>query len=128
MLQVMMLRPFSFISKDKPYKELLQENPTFILSIKAPIYWWTDFNYSKIGFNLEPFSENERREMSVSTTIEGSVVLEYKEIIGICDDYVNEEYKYTGSWYQWSNEREWNDLCETLLDIRGVRELVSGGE
>ena len=128
MLQVTMLRPFSFISKDKPYKELLQENPSFILSIRAPIFWWMDFDYTKVGFNLEDFSEEERREMPVSTIIEGSTILEYHEIVGLCDDYINGTYKYEGSWYQWSNEREWNDLCETLLDIRGVRELVSGGE
>lgn len=104
--------------------QLLWTNAPFNFYVIAPLYWWLDFNYDKFGFELGDFSDTEKLEMPVSTPIKGCVILTYSEIIEVCEDYINGIYKYEGKAYQWNAEREWTDFCETLLDVKGVRDLV----
>ena len=104
--------------------ELFETNAPFNFYIEAPLFWWLDFSYTKFGFELGDFSEREKFTMSVDTIVKGVAVLTYQEIIEVCEDYVNGAYKYVASKHQWPAEREWKDFCETLLDIKGVRDLV----
>ena len=62
--------------------------------------------------------------MPLSTYITGCLELSYCEIIEVCENYLAGEYKYVKG-YSFPNEREWNDFCETLLDIKGVRDIVT---
>ena len=105
-------------------EDLFNENRTFNFVIEAPIYWWIDVDRLKYGWELKDFSEEERRTMSIATPIKAILSLTYQDIIEVCEDYANDMYKFDNEPYRWSNEREWNDLCETLLDICGVRDLV----
>ena len=105
-------------------KDLFNENRTFNFVIEAPIYWWIDVDRLKYGWKLKDFSEEERRTMSIATPIKAVLSLTYQDIVELCEDYANDMYKFDNEPYRWSNEREWNDLCETLLDICGVRDLV----
>lgn len=131
---------------------LFEENPSFQITIKAPIYWWVDCDWIKYRFNmplsdfefeLDAFQFNEvpsaieelanklinvteRKIMQLlplSTYMTGVIELPYREIIEVCENYVAGEYNYTKG-YSFPNTREWTDFCETLLDIKGVRDLV----
>ena len=104
--------------------QLFNENKRFNFIIEAPIFWWVDVSMLTYGFELGEFSETERKTMSISTNIRACLSLTYQEIVEICEDYVQGGYKFNNEPYKWSNEREWNDLCETLLDIKGVRDIV----
>jgi hypothetical protein len=104
--------------------ELFQMNAPFNFYVEAPLYWWLDFDYTKFGFELGDFTEVDKLNMSVSTMVKGCAILTYQEIVTICQEYCNGVYKYTHKSYEWNNEREWNDFCETLLDVKGVRDLV----
>lgn len=107
-------------------EQLFKDNKLFAFKVVAPLHWWIDIDGKKFWFNLRQFSENERREMPLSTKVEATISLSYCDIIGICRDYIKGLYRYTNESNQWPNTREWTDFCETLLDIRGVRELVEG--
>lgn len=132
--------------------ELFKQNPTVIFKIKAPIYWWVDTDWIKYYFNM-PFSDFEfcfdafeednyyaeytgrnlekwkdepRKLMQVlplSTYMKGTIELSYQEIIEVCENYVAGEYIYIKG-YGFPDDREWADFCETLLDVKGVRDLV----
>ena len=113
--------PFSRVTAS----ELFETNAPFNFYIEAPLFWWLDFDYTKFGFELGDFSEQEKLTMPVDTVVKGVAVLTYQEIIEVCEDYINGVYKYiVGNEHQWPAEREWKDFCETLLDIKGVRDLV----
>ena len=110
-------------SKTEP-NQLWYMNPPFNFYVEAPLFWWLDFPYEKFGFELGDFSDKEKLDMPVSTIVKGCAVLTYNEIIEVCEDYIQGAFKYEGKSYQWNAEREWNDFCETMLDIKGVRDLV----
>ena len=131
---------------------LFEENPNFRLVIKAPIYWWVDCDWIKYSFNmplsdfefeLDAFQFNEvpsaleelahkftnvteRKIMQLlplSAYMTGVIELSYREIVEVCENYVSGEYTYVKG-YGFPNEREWADFCETLLDGKGIRDLV----
>ena len=62
--------------------------------------------------------------MPLSTYLEGVVILTYQQIIEVCENYQCGEYDYQELYNQWPMSREWTDFCETLMDIRGVREII----
>lgn len=132
--------------------ELFKQNPTVIFKIKAPIYWWVDTDWVKYYFNMPlsdfEFSMDEWNEnlpliryekvvtqnpnlsprelmqiLPLSTYMKGTIELTYQEIIEVCENYVAGEYTYIKG-YGFPDDREWADFCETLLDIKGVRDLV----
>ena len=132
--------------------ELFQQNPKLIFEIEAPLYWWIDTDWVKYYLNmpLEKFrfcydewdeavpairyekviTQNPnltaRQLMQIlplSTIATATIELTYQEIVEVCEDYINGQYKYVKP-YSFPNEREWKDFCETLLDIKGIRELV----
>lgn len=133
--------------------DYFKQNPTVILRIIAPLYWWVDIDWTKYYLNM-PLSDfefcldgcdqelktamqdlsrnmadanrNERRIMQIlplSVMVTATIELKYQEIIEVCENYVNGEYTYIRG-YGFPNEREWKDFCETLLDIKGVRDIV----
>ena len=61
--------------------------------------------------------------LPMSTYITGVIELSYQEIIEKCENYVSGEYRYYRG-YSFPTEREWTDFCETLLDMKGVRDIV----
>lgn len=124
MLKVLkLLNPYKQITP-RSGKVLFDENRTFNFVIEAPLYWWVDVDRLKYGWELKDFSEEERRTMSIATPVKAVLSLPYQDIVELCEDYACGVYKFEDEPYRWSNEREWNDLCETLLDICGVRDLV----
>lgn len=62
--------------------------------------------------------------LPLSTYLEGAVELTYRQILSICENYRCGEYDYRELYNEWPMSREWTDFCETLLDIRGVREYI----
>jgi hypothetical protein len=62
--------------------------------------------------------------LPLSTYLEGAVELSYREIVEVCENYSCGEYDYKELYNQWPMSREWTDFCETLMDIRGVREII----
>lgn len=61
--------------------------------------------------------------LPMSTYIIGIIELSYQEIIEKCENYRAGEYIYYRP-FSFPTEREWTDFCETLLDLKGVRDLV----
>ena len=62
--------------------------------------------------------------LPMGTMVEGNISLDYSDIVDYCKDYLD------GSLLNCEvlpTSREWTDFCETLLDIRGVREITEGG-
>lgn len=132
-------------------EELFKENSTFIFTIKAPIYWWVDCDWVKYKFNMplsdfefcfDTFESTQQQELiqaheyisnldpyqlmqilPLATYITGVIELSYREIVEVCENYIAGEYIYHKQ-YSFPNEREWTDFCETLLDIKGVRDLM----
>lgn len=145
----------SIFPNEKSMGEILfEENPTFIFTIKAPIYWWVDTDWIKYNVNMPTsdfeFCFDEVNEDSIllitlkgvlntgnwgdwprtlmqilpmATIVRGVIEMSYREIIEVCENYVAGEYNYQ-SGYSFPNDREWADFCETLLDLKGVRDLV----
>lgn len=71
-------------------------------------------------------SGKERKIMQLlplSTLVNAVLELNYQQVVEVCENYVAGEYVYHRH-YSFPNEREWNDFCETLLDIKGVRDLI----
>lgn len=135
---------------------LFKKNPILQFLVEAPIYWWVDVWFPK--FNLDmPLSDfnccfdawpeqtlfmqalamevnnpniEPRQLMQIlpmSTQVVGIVELTYQEIVEICENYVSGEYVYHLP-RSFPNEREWVDFCETLLDIKGVRDFINEEE
>lgn len=131
--------------------DLFRHNPTVIFKIRAPMYWWIDTDWIKYYFNM-PLTDFEfcldetvrnsevqaelikmltncktdRQRMQLlplSAIVTAELSLSYQEIVEVCENYLNGEYNYNKG-YGFPNEREWTDFCETLLDIKGVRDLV----
>lgn len=152
MLQVLkMVRPQA-LSNNADFQYLFSKNPSFYFTIKAPIYWWIDTDWIKYQMNM-PLSDFEfcfdnfyyekeyqkkynsvmrwwkdeprklMQRLPMSTYMTGCLELSYCEIIEVCENYLAGEYKYVKG-YSFPNEREWSDFCETLLDIKGVRDIV----
>lgn len=146
------LRAGNLFVKDVNSTDLFRDNPVFSFVIEAPIYWWVDIDWPKYYFNMPlsdfEFSQDEWNEnlpliryekvvaqnpdlspralmqiLPLGTMMVGHINLTYQEIVEVCENYVAGEYKYTKG-YGFPNEREWTDFCETLLDIKGVRDLV----
>jgi len=131
--------------------ELFKQNPAVSFTIRAPLYWWIDTDWIKYYLNMpsenlefcvDAFGMAQRSElakayqnvnylaprqlmqiMPLSTLATATIELTYREIIEVCENYVEGEWKYIRG-YGFPNEREWKDFCETLLDIKGVRDLV----
>ena len=154
MLQVVKMNWFNYKPiPDDTGDTLLNLNPLITFSIKAPIYWWADCDWIKYKFNM-PFSDFEfcldahtdpriidvmkefadiletyediprflMQQLPLSTYVTATIELSYQEIIEVCENYVAGDYTVKG--YGFPDEREWKDFCETLLDIKGVRDLV----
>lgn len=132
---------------------LFERNPTIQFLIYAPMYWWIEVEVPKYSFHMPledfefcfddfpradliyPFYEDiyenissltPRQKMQVlpmSTYIIGIIELSYQEIIEKCENYRAGEYIYYRP-FSFPTEREWTDFCETLLDLKGVRDLV----
>lgn len=124
MLKVLSMQSY-FRYKDVPAEVLFEKNLSFTFLVEAPLYWWIDFDCGlKFGFNLSEFSELDKKHVPMSTNVRAYVCLSYQEIVEICENYIEGVYEYTDKSYQWPNEREWKDFCETLLDVHGIRDLV----
>ena len=143
---------FMFPPQGATGEELFKENKTLTLVITAPIYWWVDCDWVRYSFNMPTdnfeFCYDEWEEtvpairfervlvqnpnltpralmqiLPLSTYMKGIIELSYKEIVEICENYLMGEYHYNRG-YSFPNEREWSVFCETLLDIKGVRDLM----
>lgn len=117
------ISPYS-IRNDKCGEKLFIENKDFIFVIDAPFMWWLDVDGIRYGFELDEFNSDDIVNLPLSTSVKGVLCLSYQELVEICEDYIQGMYKYTGRSYQFPNEREWKDFCETVLDIRGIRDLI----
>lgn len=131
MLNVLSVKAPQFYGKDVPFEQLFSDNYSFVLEVEAPIYWWADFDGVRFYMDLSFLTNNPYQEPEtvllktpVSTKIKGCISLPYQSIIEICEDYKAGAYVYKKEVNKWPNEREWNDLCETLMDIRGIRYFV----
>ena len=121
-------------------------------TIKAPIYWWLDTDYTKyflnmptdniefcydawpnetplVSANLAVYENSDltvRQKMQMlpmATLLTAMIELSYAEIVEICENYISGEYLYHKG-YGFPNEEEWAYFCETLLTIKGVRDLI----
>lgn len=127
MLQILnTMYPYKYKYVEMSGEELFEENDCFIFDVEAPIHWWVDFSGERTKLNIpyvEPATvKRQGMELPVSTKVRGNVFLTYQQIVEMCEDYISGAY--TNENTNWFAEREWNDFCETLLDIRGVRDLV----
>lgn len=135
-------------------EDLFKKNPRVQFLIQAPVYWWIDTDWcvyslalptNKFEFCLDGWPAGALFPQSISdyishtkkaltprqlmqilpmsVYIDGIVSLTYREIVEVCENYIAGEYKYVAP-FSFPNEREWKDFCETLLDIRGVRDLI----
>lgn len=146
MLRILAIKCNQFISSDDTGDALFKRDPDFVFRVEAPMYWWLDceferfyldFSKDNLRFCLDAWDKtkydftfnvglSDRQLMQIlplSTIIEANITLSYKRIIKICEDYQCGEYCYP-SINRWPTEREWKDFCETLLDLRGVRDIV----
>lgn len=106
-------------------QDLYNVNHTFTFEVEAPLYWWIDFDGNKFGFDLSIFEPRRVvQSLPISTKVKAIVILPYREIFNYCYDYSHGEYLSYNTKYEWPNQREWSDFCETLLDIRGIRDLI----
>lgn len=125
MLKILgMQSPYKYV--DRSAELLFEKNDCFIFSVQAPIYWWVDFSGERTKLNcpyIEPGTvQRQGKTFPVHTIVNGTVFLTYQQIVELCEDYVAGAYKNENS--GWIAEREWNDFCETLLDIKGIRDLI----
>lgn len=138
---------------DSSAEELFNENPIITMRVKAPMFWWancdfdrydmcmpvSDFEYCldawgegtpyirEMQFAIKETKASKRKLLQilpVSTYLEATIRMEYQQIVEVCENYCCGDYDYNGLYNQWPMSREWADFCETLLDIRGVRELL----
>ena len=134
--------------------DLFTSNPLIHFTIKAPIYWWIDTDWVKYYLNmplsdfefcLDAFATDEVRSaveglaqrltdvnaterkvmqlLPLSTIVRATIELSYREVVEVCENYLMGEYNYQKG-YGFPNDREWSDFCETLLDIKGIRDLM----
>lgn len=130
---------------------LFIKNSTFSFMVRAPLYWWIDCDWDKyclnmpldnFEFSLDGFTDEQQelfiqthehlgkltprqimQTLPLSAIIEGRVDMPYRAIVKTCQNYLCGDMKYYPP-YSFPNEREWADFCETLLDIKGVRDLA----
>ena len=103
-------------------KRLFEDNGCFIFDVEAPAFWWVDFGGERANINANFVDATSR----LSTLVRGNIFLPYQDIVELCEDYISGAFKKENT--KWIAEREWSDFCETLLDIRGVRDLLYGEE
>lgn len=104
------------LNMQTPYKykptisaqRLFKDNGCFMFEVEAPILWWAEFSGERILYT------------PVSALVRGTIFLNYQDIVEICEDYTLGWYDNTG----FDTARDWKDFCETLLDIKGIRDLV----
>lgn len=153
MLQVLSMRWSKIPTDNDTSNTLFNENPRVTFTIKAPMYWWIDIDWVKYRFNMPRYDyefcidesnrsidvqralqellyllscKSDRQVMQLlplSTIVTAKIELPYQEVITVCENYVAGEYRYT-SGFSFPNEREWKDFCETLSDIKGVRDII----
>lgn len=151
MLQVLSMRWSKIPTDNDTSDTLFKVNPSITFTIKAPMYWWIDIDWVKYRFNMPLYDyefcldgctkniniqralqemlsncKSDRQIMQLlplSTVVTAKIELPYQDVIEVCENYVAGEYRYT-SGFSFPNEREWNDFCETLLDIKGVRDII----
>lgn len=118
--------PYQYEHIDMSPQELFDDNNCFILGIEAPIYWWLEFNGERarviLPYTPKNIDRDSLKKLPLSTTMRSNVFLHYQEIIEIVEDYILQAYSDENT--KWIAGREWKDFCETLMDIRGVRELL----
>lgn len=107
MLRILNMQMPGIYTPDTPASKLFDEDACVIFEVEAPILWWAEFSGDRIL-------------TTVSTQVNGKIFLQYQDIIEICEDYIAGCYKKS----VFGVEREWADFCETLLDIKGVRDLI----
>ena len=108
----------------KTAEELFAENKSFVFTIDAPFMWWLDVDGIRYGFCLDRFNQEDIPNLPLSASVVGLLCLSYQEIVEICEDYIQGVYKYKYKSYQFPNEREWKDFCETLMDVKCVRDFI----
>ena len=126
MLRVLnMTVPYKY-KPDVPKEKLFDDNVCFIMEIEAPIFWWVEYSGERTAFDLKEINkylETKKRKVSISTSVKARIFINYQDIVEICEDYILGEYTS-----QWKADREWADFCETLMDIKGIRDLLYGEE
>ena len=118
MLKILNMQiPYKF----KPHisaEQLFEDNGCFIFKVEAPAFWWIDFGGERTNIQANRVST----ESTLSTLVRGNIFLHYHDIVEICEDYIAGAYRKENT--KWIAEREWTDFCETLLDIKGIRDLI----
>ncbi len=90
---------------------------------EAPLLWVLDASTQIYRFNVNlPMLMEESKCMlnnkKLSDVVSGSIKLQYSDLIAISEDYLREFFNYGVC------DREWKDLCETILDMYGVRTIL----
>ena len=145
MLIVKRIMPMSVDRLHDTGETMLARNVVFKIYVKAPLYWWVDSSFEKYMFylptkdfefsfdgdfkgNIDTTGMTTREIMQVlplATMVEGVIPLSYQDIIAICENYNSGEFDYHELYNEWPTSREWTDFCETLMDIKDVREILS---
>lgn len=90
---------------------------------EAPILWVLDASTQIYRFNVNlPVLMEENgyvlNNKKLSDMVSGSIQLQYSDLIAISEDYLRGFFDYGVC------DREWKDLCETILDMYGVRTIL----
>lgn len=153
MLTVKQIAGSSFEENDTG-ETLFKKNQKLQFHIRAPMYWWLDCDFEKYQIVMPtgdfefcfdawaedaPFIRNTKfvlqnatqlsprelmQALPLSTYLDGMIELTYQKIIEVCENYQCGEYDFQELYNQWPMTREWADFCETLLDIKGVRDIL----
>ena len=107
-------------------KKLFEDNACFVFEVEAPIYWWAEFSGERVNLCTPCKLKGPMQKLPLDTLGQACIFLHYQDIVEICEDYIDGAYTKERS--KWIAEREWTDFCETLFDIRGVRDLLYGEE
>lgn len=111
--------------KYKPHlsaQQLFEDNACFVFEVEAPIYWWAAFSGERVNLCTPCKLKGPMKKLPLETVGQACIFLHYQDIVEICEDYI--DGAYTNIQSNWIAEREWSDFCETLLDIKGIRDLV----
>lgn len=107
-------------------EKLFEDNACFVFEVEAPIFWWAEFSGERVNIRVSNFTKKRLEKLPFSTPVRGQVFLTYQNIVELCEDYIDGAYTKERS--KWIAEREWTDFCETLFDIKGIRDLIYGEE
>ena len=135
-------------------EQLFKSDRDVLFTVEAPIYWWLTCDFEKRYFDMpkdefkfcfdawDQYSDTFIQQLQLkvfdtrldfrklmqilplSTLVVAKVYLSYQDICEVCENYLHGEYDFKEIYNQWPMSREWTDFCETLMDIRGVRELI----